>query len=341
MDELIVKAIVGLAASLPALSVLAVAWLIVWILHRRQAARVELRGPEARLTGQVGIVMAVLLGAVCLVLAMPASEATRGQVLSLLGVLLTAIIALSSPIFVSNAMAGFMLRSVNNFRPGDFVRIGELYGRVTERGFFHTEVQTEDRDLTTFPNLYFVSNPVTVVRRSGTIVSATVSLGYDVPRSRVEELLKRAAAEAKLGEAFVHITELGDFSISYRVAGFLEDIDQILTARSNLRKKMIDELHGAGIEIVSPSFMNQIKREPGDKVIPKQSTKLLSKESAESLVFDKGSDAAEKEQLKERRAALKVAQKVVVSDAPEAAVLAKEIEEIESKIDALRKKPGE
>jgi small conductance mechanosensitive channel len=202
-------------------------------------------------------------------------------------------------------------------------------------------VQTEDRDLTTFTNLYFVSNPVTVVRRSGTIVSATVSLGYDVPRSRVEELLKRAAAEAKLGEAFVHITELGAFSISYRVAGFLEDIDQILTARSNLRKKMIDELHSAGIEIVSPSFMNQIKREPDDRVIPKQSTKLLSKESAESLVFDKGSDAAEKEQLKERRAALKVAQKVVVSDAPEAAVLAKEIEAIESKIDALKKNPGE
>jgi hypothetical protein len=87
--------------------------------------------------------------------------------------------------------------------------------------------------------------------------------------------------------------------------------------------------------------MNQIKREPDDKMIPKQSTKLLSKESAESLVFDKGSDAAEKEQLKERRAELKVAQKVVVPDAPEAAVLAKEIEEIEGKIHALKKKPGE
>jgi small-conductance mechanosensitive channel len=341
MDELITKATAGLAACLPALAVLAFATLVVWVLHRRQTARVELHGPEARLTGQVGIVFAVLLGVVFLVLAMPVSEATRGQVLSLLGVLLTAIIALSSTTFVSNAMAGFMLRSVNNFRPGDFVRIGDLFGRVTERGFFHTEVQTEDRDLTTFPNLYFVNNPVTVVRRSGTIVSAAVSLGYDVPRSRIEELLKHAAAEAKLDEAFVHITDLGDFSISYRVAGFLENTDQILTARSNLRKKMIDELHDAGIEIVSPSFMNQIRREPGDKVIPKQVTKVLSEESAESLVFDKGSDAAEKEQLSERRAELKAAQKVVESSAPEAKVLAKEIKEIEAKIDTIKNKPAE
>lgn len=341
MDKLIDNASAGILACLPALAVFAVAVLIVWLLHRRQTARVELHGPEARLTGQVGIAMATLLGLVCIVLAMPVSEATRGQVLSLMGVLLTAIIALSSTTFVSNAMAGFMLRSVNNFRPGDFVRIGDLFGRVTERGLFHTEVQTEDRDLTTFPNLYFVINPVTVVRRSGTIVSAAVSLGYDVPRGRIEDLLKHAATEAKLSEAFVHVTELGDFSISYRVAGFLEDTAQILTARSNLRKKMIDELHGAGVEIVSPSFMNQIKREPNDKVIPKQASKVLSEESAESLVFDKGSDAAEKEQLSARRAELKAEQKALPENSPGAAKLTRDIEIIEAQIDRLKSKPSE
>lgn len=341
MDELISKATIGLVASLPALAVFAVASLIVWALHRRQTARVELHGPEARLTGQVGIAVALLIGAVCIVLAMPVSEATRGQVLSLLGVLLTAIIALSSTTFVSNAMAGFMLRSVNNFRPGDFVRIGDLIGRVTERGLFHTEVQTEDRDLTTFPNLYFVNNPVTVVRRSGTIVSAAVSLGYDVPRSKVEALLKHAAVQAKLADAFVHVTELGDFAISYRVAGFLENTDQILTARSNLRKKMIDELHDAGVEIVSPSFMNQIKLEPSAKVIPKQKTKKLSEESAESLVFDKGSNAAAIEQLNERRAEIKSAQKSATPDEKNSDALAQELKEVKAQIDELKSKPAE
>ena len=70
---------------------------------------------------------------------------------------------------------------MRNFRPGDFVRVGERLGRVTERGLFHTEIQTEDRDLTTLPNLYLVTNPVTVVRASGTIVSTTVD-GTAKPR---------------------------------------------------------------------------------------------------------------------------------------------------------------
>ena len=45
-----------------------------------------------------------------------------------------------------------------------------LFGRVTERGLFHTEIQTEDRDLVTLPNLYLVTNPVKVVRTFLTVL---------------------------------------------------------------------------------------------------------------------------------------------------------------------------
>lgn len=93
---------------------------------------------------------------------------------------------------------------------------GEHFGRVSKRGLFHTEIQTEDRDLITLPNLYLVSHPVTTVRNSGTIISSTVSLGYDVPRGRIEASLLRAAQNAGLQDPFVRIFELGDFSVSYR-----------------------------------------------------------------------------------------------------------------------------
>lgn len=48
-----------------------------------------------------------------------------------------------------------------------------------------------DADLTTLPNLYLVINPVTTLRESGTVVGAEVSLGYDVPRQKIEQLLPR------------------------------------------------------------------------------------------------------------------------------------------------------
>ena len=136
--------------------------------------------------------VAVLAG----VFALPVSETTRGQLLSLIGIVLTGIVAFSSTTFVSNAMAGLMLRAVGNFRPGDWVRVGDQFGRVTERGVFHTELQTEDRDLATLPNLYLVTNPVVVVRESGTIVSVQLSLGYERHHAELEPLLADAARAA-------------------------------------------------------------------------------------------------------------------------------------------------
>ena len=80
------------------------------------------------------------------------TDSTRGQIITLMGLVITGVIALSSTSFVANIMAGLMLQVVKSFKPGDFVRVGEYFGRVTERGLFHVEIQTEDRDLTTLPN---------------------------------------------------------------------------------------------------------------------------------------------------------------------------------------------
>ncbi|MCA9663662.1 MAG: mechanosensitive ion channel, partial [Myxococcales bacterium] len=171
------------------------------------------------------IMLALTLAAIVLVIVLlPISDAAREQLLSFLGILISATIALSSTTFLGNAMAGLMLRALRNFRPGDFIRVGDHFGRVTERGIFHVELQTEDRDLTTLPNLHLVNNPVTVVRASGTILSANVSLGYDVAHPRAEKLMLEAAEAAGLRDGFVHITELGDHAVSYRVAGLLTEV---------------------------------------------------------------------------------------------------------------------
>jgi len=241
----------------------------------------------------------ILAALVSVILALPIESAAKGQLLSLLGILLTAAIALASTTFVGNAMAGLMLRSLGNFRPGDFVKVGDAFGRVTVRGLLHTELQTEDRDLTTLPNLSLVTSPVTVVHATGTIVSATVSLGYDVERHEVEPLLLAAAKAAALGEAFVQILELGDFAITYRIAGFLAEVKYLLTARSRLRGKMIDSLHAAGIEIVSPTFMNQ--RPITHEVVAARprvpSAGGKGSKAPEDVMFDKAEEAQTREQI--------------------------------------------
>ncbi len=272
-----------------------------WFLLRR---RVNM-GAEAQFPRQIIMMLLVVAGFLLIILLFPMSETTRGQILSLIGIVISAIIALSSTTFVANVMAGLMLRVIKSFRPGDFIKIGDNFGRVTERGLMHTEIQTQDRDLTTFPNLYLMTNPVTVVRSSGTIISAELSLGYDVEHSKVEELLKKAASGVKLKDPFVQIKELGNFAISYRIAGFLSDVKLLLTAKSDLRKHIIDVLHANGIEIVSPTFMNQRQMPYDTKVVPKTTyakkveTKT-EKEAPENMMFDKAEEAEKIEKTHDR-----------------------------------------
>jgi small-conductance mechanosensitive channel len=273
-----------------AIAVLAL-WFADWLLVRRASLTTE-----SRLPGQVAMMLLTAVALISIVLALPVSESTRGDLLGLLGLVLTGVIALSSTTFVSNAMAGLMLRSEQSFHHGDFIRAGDHFGRVTERGLFHTEIQSEDRDLITLPNLYLASSPVTVVRSSGTIISSELSLGYDVPHHQVEPLLKEAAVNAGLQEPFMQIMSLGDFSIGYKISGYYAEVKHLLTVRSRLQREVLDKLHGADIEIVSPAFMNQRQFTNGEKfkATPKQRDPLEAGQTApESLIFDKA-DRAEK-----------------------------------------------
>lgn len=321
---------------LPAVATIVVAGIVLWSLRRVIADE-----PSTRVVRQLVSVAVIVFANIALVLALPLDDSTTGQLLSLFGLVVTAIIALSSTTFVSNAMAGFMLRSVGSFHPGDFIRVGENFGRVTEKGLLHTEIQSEDRDLITLPNLYLMTQPVRVIRTSGTLISAEVTLGYDVHRHRVRDLLKAAAAAAELAEPFVQILELGDHAVRYRVYGFLEDVGNLVTKRTELRAQMLDHLHGDGVEIVSPAFMNQRQLQPGQRMIPVKRVVREEEDShAEQLMFDKAEFAArigrlraEREELRAEIEALDIAD----SDARarEVAWRERQIEHLQNIIDAL------
>lgn len=296
----------------------------------------KLKNQDAHLFRQLVSLVAWILGLLVLLLSLPVSDTTRGQILSLIGVVTTALIALSSTTFVANTMAGLLLRIVGGFKPGDFIHVGDYFGRVTERGLFHTEIQTEDRDLMTLPNMHLVNNPVTVVFSSGTIVTANISLGYEIHHSRIEQCLIQAAEKAGLKDPFVQVRELGDFSVSYRVAGRLEDVASLLTARSELRKQMLDALHGADIEIVSPGFVYQ-RREDADKPKiakpPARKSPRRQQRKAEELVFDKAEEASKKEQKKEAYLALQ--KELAELGADKSGDNAARISQIESQIEQM------
>ena len=283
---------------LPAVAAVVLTILVIAILRVALLRRSHVDDAEARFRTQLATVGVILIGLLAVVIVLPEGS-NSDLAFSVVGLIVTGALAISSQSIIANAMAGLMLRSVSSFKPGDFIEVDENMGRVTERGLFHTEIQTADRDLVALPNSLMVNQPVRVVRASGTIVSATASLGYDVSRHTLEELFVSAAESAGLIDPFVQVIDLGDYSVNYRIAGFLEDPRTLLAARSRLRMKILDTLSEAEIEIMSPLYI--ARREASDEpLLPDQEGKAAKRfrRTAEDRVFDKAESAQRLEESK-------------------------------------------
>ncbi len=253
---------------------------------------------EAKLPRQLILLVLYIVGLIGIAIALPVTESTRNQVISLIGILLSGVIAFSSTTIVANVMAGIVMRFTMPFHIGDFIRVDGYFGRVTEKGLFDTEIQTEQRDLIAFTNSFLISHPLQVVRSSGTIVSASLSLGYDVHHARIEPLLIKAAEQSGLEGPFVQVLELGDHAITYRISGLLTEIKSMISSRSTLYVNIMDCLHEDNIEIVSPSFMNQRKLPDDLSVLPvkaRSSKKASAEGTPEDVIFDKAEEAQTKD----------------------------------------------
>lgn len=289
---------------LPLIVTLVLASIVLALSHYLLLARHKELGSEARLPRQLILLLLTMLALLIAIVVAPIPESTRNQVLGLLGIVLSGVIALSAAPFITNFMATVMLRVTKPFGIGDFIQVNGMSGKVSERGLFDTEIQTENRELIAIPNATFINQSITVLRSSGAIISATVSLGYEQSYRQAEPVMLEAATKAGLTDPYVHVLNLGDFSVTYRVCGLLGDVQGLLTAQSELNRQLLHTLHDAGIEIASPSITRHITQSEDTAFIPEAEPDADSEQrvKAEEIVFDK---AREIEQLEKARDDLK------------------------------------
>lgn len=283
--------------------VAAIARLAHWLVRYKQGKNHE----SDAFPRQVITLFAVIIAIISVVLVMPVDVSVRNQLFTLLGLVLTVVIAFSSTTFAANILAGFTLRATRRLRPGNFISHGDDLGRITEIGLIQTEIQTRHRNFTYLPNTSLLSEKVMVINPEATIVSAEVSLGYDVHHGIVEKHLLDAAERCGLEDPHVRVRALGDFSITYRIAGLLKEVKLLITTGSDLRKAILDCLHEAGIEIVSPAFMNQRPLSPEQLFIPQApasgdtASPVSTSDAPENIIFDKADEAERIENIKDHR----------------------------------------
>ena len=275
--------------------IIVIVFALVYYTHKRtKKTYADLPGMEFR---RQMIMIGVGLFALLLILvSLPIIDnQLRGQLLGLMGILLSAAIALSATTFVGNIMAGIMIRTIEGVKIGDFIRVNEHFGRITEMDILHIEIQTEDRNLTTIPNMHLVTNPVDVLRKSGTVIGIEIGLGYDTHRLVIEKHLLEAAKKTGLKDPFVQIKTLGDFTVTYRIAGVLEDLKTYIASHSGLKRNVLDQLHSNGIEIMSPAFINTKQVNLKTQMIP-EAPKVSERPqepavSPDNIIFDKAERA--------------------------------------------------
>lgn len=187
-------------------------------------------------------------------------------------------ISLGSSSAIANIIAGVMISYMRAFKKGDYVKIGESMGKVTEKGLIVTKMITYKNEEITIPNTQILSSQVTnyttKARSRDLILYTTITIGYDTPWTLVHKMMIEAAERSPLiskdRTPFVLQTALNDYHISYQLNAFTENEDKIPGAYSELHQNIQEVFAENQVEIMSPGFT--VLRNT-----PKDTTPVLSK----------------------------------------------------------------
>ena len=199
------------------------------------------------------------------------SEAFKGMTV-LIGVIAT----LGGSGLFGQVASGIILMYLNTVRVGEYVRIGDQEGTVTEIGAFTTKLRTILGEEVSLPNALVLGtvtkNYSRPVQGSGTLLETGVTIGYDAPWRQVQAMLieaaRRTGSVIAEPEPRVFQTALSDFYVEYRLVC---QTGRIITAQA--RAEAMNELHGHvldifnehGVQIMSPHYLGDPAKA---KVVP-------------------------------------------------------------------------
>ena len=171
------------------------------------------------------------------------------------------IISLGSTGIMNQVMSGLMVTYSRAVRVGDFVRIGEVEGTVTQLGTLSTKIKTPRNEEVTLPNALVVAHAATNFSRhdaDGVLAPASVTIGYDVPWRQVHALLVMAAERTpgvrRPPAPVVLQTALGDFAVEYKVLVCIDQPHRRLVTLNALHANIQDAFNEYGVQIMSPAY---------------------------------------------------------------------------------------
>ena len=240
------------------------------------SGRLKINGFYADWAMPTHTILRVLLYSFMLVMIWPLLPNSDSEIFQGVSVFIGVVVSLGSTSVVGNVMAGLVMTYMRPFHVGDYIRYGDTEGEVVEKSMLVTRIRTRKNELVTIPNSNMMSsqtyNYSLSAQQYGVVVHTKITIGYDEPWNKIERLLVEAADKTdginKYPRPYVRITTLDDFYVEYEINGCTERAKTLPAVYSALHQNILDTMHGAGVEIMSPHI--QARRDDLPLQIPKK-----------------------------------------------------------------------
>jgi small-conductance mechanosensitive channel len=197
-----------------------------------------------------------------LVVAYPYLPGSGSDAFKGLSVFVGLVLSLGSSGIVNQLMSGLTLTYSRAMRAGDFVRIGEVEGTITQLGGLSTKVKTPRGEEVTIPNAVVMSQVTTNYSRfaatEGVYVPTSLTIGYDTPWRQVHALLLLAAERTPgiraTPKPTVRQPALQDFYVQYTLLICLEQPNTRSATLTALHANIQDAFNEYGVQIMSPNY---------------------------------------------------------------------------------------
>lgn len=198
------------------------------------------------------------------------TEAFKG-----VSVILGLMVSIGASGLIGQIASGVMLAYTNALMLGEYVRILDCEGTVTELGTFVTRLRTGTGEEIALPNTLVLSNVTRNFSREskgrGFLLDTSLSIGYDTPWRQVHALLLDAARQIpevdRSREPFVIQSALSDFYVVYKLVVYVDSDQPNVRAKvmSNLLAAIQDAFNRHGVQIMSPQYFEDPQK---PKIVP-------------------------------------------------------------------------
>ena len=281
---------VGIIDYIPKLFTIIVIWyavkylvrFVLYLAREVEGGRLKINGFYPDWAMPTFHIIRFLLYAFMIAMIYPYLPGSNSGVFQGISVFVGLIVSLGSSTVIGNIIAGLVITYMRPFKIGDRIQLNDTTGNIIEKTPLVTRIRTPKNEVVTVPNSFVMSshtvNYSTSAREYGLIIHSEVSIGYDIPWRKVNELLIDAALNTPGvvddPRPFVLETSLSDWYPVYQVNAYIKEADKMPQIYSNLHQNIQDKFNEAGIEIMSPHYMAM--RDGNETTIPKDDVRNTS-----------------------------------------------------------------